>query len=895
MNLTDLYQKIIHQAPMGYACHRIICNEAGVPVDYEFIEVNPAFEGFTGISTEAVTGRRISEVLPAVLTDSFDWVGFYGKVALGGEPERFEQYSESLDHWYSVNVFSPEPGYFVTLFSDISAIKSGARELEISEKRYRAVVDTAPVCVLVADMETMMITHANPLIEVMFGYSAEEALGMSVLALHPESQHPLVLKEFEAIVQGSSTQTVDLPCIRKDGTTFYVTISAVCTDIDGRSSVVGFVRDITDRRLIEDAVKAERDIFIGGPIVVFQWQYGTTWELEYVSRNAEKVLGYTPAYFLEESGRYSALIHPEDIQVFRDRFDSLENSEMAFTELEYRLKFADDIYRWVYYYAVPRRGSDGAISQYQGYLMDMTEIYNVREALNRQLDNERLISEVSGSLVSLSPGNLVEKVNKVLERIGLFYKADRSYIFQLTTDGQTISNTFEWCGVGVEPQKPMLQNVQIVHYPWWSRQLLHGRIISISDASMLPDEATPERLFFLSTGINAVLCLPMMRNEVCMGFIGFDVVKGPRDWTAEEISTLSILNNIISDALNRFMSDQEILHLSYHDKLTGLYNRRFFEEELKRLDTPRQLPLSVIIGDVNGLKITNDVFGHLVGDKLLMAIAGIFTESCREGDVIARWGGDEFVILLPQTPPATVGEICRRIQLGASQEMDLPVQVSVSLGYATKTHENQLMEQVLNSAEDWMYRRKLMESRSFRSAMVKSLISTLAEKSFETIGHTERMGGLSALIGRGMGLSDEELETLNLLAMIHDIGKVAISEEILTKPGPLNGEEWAEVRRHSEIGYRIAQSTAELGQMADLILGHHERWDGAGYPNGLAGESIPKLSRIVAVVDAYDVMTHSRPYREAVTPQEALAEIRRCAGTQFDPRVVAALEKALQV
>lgn len=331
---------------------------------------------------------------------------------------------------------------------------------------------------------------------------------------------------------------------------------------------------------------------------------------------------------------------------------------------------------------------------------------------------------------------------------------------------------------------------------------------------------------------------------------------------------------------------EKILYLSYHDALTGLYNRRFFEEEMNRLDTKRQLPLALIMGDVNGLKMVNDVFGHKAGDELLIKGARVLKECCRREDIVARWGGDEFVILLPQTGLKEVELICERIKNFAEKEEHSPLPVSIALGYAVKEREEENIWQVLKEAEDWMYRHKLLQSKSFRNSIIASLQATLYERSMETEGHGLRLKELSQKTGSVLGLSSLEQDELALFAVLHDIGKVAIKESILTKPGPLTEEEWQEMKKHPEIGYRIAQATPELNRIAEYILSHHERWDGKGYPRGLKGEEIPLLSRILAVVDAYDAMTTDRLYRKALKKEEAVEELLRQAGIQFDPHIV---------
>jgi len=343
------------------------------------------------------------------------------------------------------------------------------------------------------------------------------------------------------------------------------------------------------------------------------------------------------------------------------------------------------------------------------------------------------------------------------------------------------------------------------------------------------------------------------------------------------------------DITSKKQAEEELTYQSQHDYLTGLYNRRYYETELKRLDTESQLPLSLITGDINGLKLINDAFGHAEGDRLIIESARIIESCCRPGDILARTGGDEFGIIMPKTDCAAALEVLQNIQ-AALENFDAEnnngmYKHSVSLGCATKEKMEEEIEYLLKTAEEHMYQRKLLEANSAHSAIVSSIKATMFEKSHETEKHAERLVALSKAIGIALNLSQVELDKLELLATLHDIGKVGIRDYILTKPGKLSESEWAEMRRHPEIGYRIAMTSPELVPVAVGILCHHEWWNGRGYPQGLSGESIPLLSRIIAVVDAYDAMTNDRPYRKAMEPAAAIEIIRKNAGTQFDPQI----------
>lgn len=340
---------------------------------------------------------------------------------------------------------------------------------------------------------------------------------------------------------------------------------------------------------------------------------------------------------------------------------------------------------------------------------------------------------------------------------------------------------------------------------------------------------------------------------------------------------------IISDITKSKKAEEQLQYKTFHDELTGLYNRAYFNEEIKRYDNKRQLPLSIIMGDVNGLKIANDSFGHKEGDKLLKRIAQIIKKSCRQEDLVVRIGGDEFVVLLPQTSKEETEEIYARIKDACQKAKKGPIETSIALGIATKKEITDDFEKVLKSAEDKMYQNKVHESKSVHNTIIDSLETMLRETTNETLEHSQRLRDLAVGLGKELDLSPHELDVLASLANLHDLGKIAISKDILQKPGSLNDKEWEEIKRHPEAGYKIAKSSPKLNDVAEGIYCHHERWDGDGYPQGLKGEEIPLLARIITIVDAYDVMTNSRPYKEPMRKEDALEEIERCSGSQFDP------------
>jgi len=351
----------------------------------------------------------------------------------------------------------------------------------------------------------------------------------------------------------------------------------------------------------------------------------------------------------------------------------------------------------------------------------------------------------------------------------------------------------------------------------------------------------------------------------------------------------------VKNAIELMKKTEGVSYLSYHDVLTGLYNRRFYEEEINRMNTEKNLPISIIMGDINGLKLVNDAFGHAKGDKLLKVAAATIQGMCRMDDIVARWGGDEFIILLPNTKKAEAAEIVKRIKDLYSQKQVKGIDGSISFGWDTKGNVDEDIIKVLKNAEDYMYRNKTLEQESVRSNMINAIITTLHEKNPREERHSNRVSEICQKIGSVLGLSEIEVHKLKVGGLLHDIGKIAIEEGILNKPGKLTAQEWDEIKRHPEIGYRILSSSHEMLDVTECILSHHEKWDGTGYPKGLKGEEIPRIARIIGLADSYDAMTSERSYRKALSEEVVLREIRENAGIHFDPEIARIfVEKVLE-
>lgn len=347
----------------------------------------------------------------------------------------------------------------------------------------------------------------------------------------------------------------------------------------------------------------------------------------------------------------------------------------------------------------------------------------------------------------------------------------------------------------------------------------------------------------------------------------------------KEIRKSEIDNKILFSRAGESMINYDFIK----DRLTGLYTKEYFEAELYRLDTERQLPISIIIGDLNGLKLINDAFGHHMGDEALKAIGKIMKDTFRKEDIVSRFRGDEFVVLLPITTEETALSIIERLKLALDGNPLEFLKLSMSFGTASKNDYEEDIWATMKFAEEHMYFNKILESKEAKCSMIEYIQNKLDKVSFETKEHCKRLEYYSFLLAEQVGLSEIDKEKLRLLCEYHDIGKAGVPNYILNKKDPLKDDEWKQVKRHNEIGYHIMKASGESLEIDELILMHHERWDGKGYLGLLKGDEIPIVVRIFSIAEAFEAMVNHRPYKGKLSTEEALKEIEDKASRQFDP------------
>lgn len=704
-----------------------------------------------------------------------------------------------------------------------------------SEAKYRGIFNTVRDALLVYDRD-YIIVEANPAACHTYGYTVKEFVGMTARDIvHPDYYY-LVEKSREEILQNGyfHAESIDL---RKDGSAFHVEVTAAAILVGGKEHVLVIARDISQRKQVEDALRKSEEkmaaLFASMTemVVIHKLVYdGQGKPVNYLITDCNRAYTAITGISKEEAvGRLATEVYREEEAPYL-----VEYSRVATTGQPFYFETYFSPMDKHFYISVVSPGKDS----FATVTTDITPVKKAEEALRRAEAKYRTLVNNSQSI-----------------------------IYTLTLDGTVTFVSPSWKSLlGHEPQA--IRGTKFIHF--------------------MHQEDRSAWLDCLKKTEKAGTVQPGVEYRV---YHRDGSIRWHRSVIAPVLDNYQYLSQFVGNALDITEMRtyvEKLQYLSMHDALTGLYNRAYFNEEMRRMEASREYPVTIISADLDGLKLINDNLGHARGDELIQKGAKLLKQSLRKTDILARLGGDEFAIILPSTDNQTGIGIMERIShlVDKHNKENLGLPVSISLGLATSGDRSISLEKTLKTADDYMYQDKLDRKEIIRERIVDWFLAALDERDYMAEGHGERIAGLCMLMGEELGLGHPQLNNLLLLALMHDLGKVAVPDEILFKKGPLTEKEWEIIKQHTEKGYYIARLSPELEEIAELILKHHEHWDGGGYPQGLKGESIPLECRIFAVADAFEVMTSHRPYREAKSVEEALAELKEKSGTQFEPGLV---------
>ncbi len=730
------------------------------------------------------------------------------------------------------------------------------------------------------------------------GRSCGEIVGRDEQSFYPGHVFSRFSEEDANILAQRTIRRFERPVVYPDGAGRTVdTLLVPVYDQEGKAlGILGVSRDVSERRELEEQIRQHnvhlKQVIDSVPNYIYAKDEDDVYLL--MNRAMSAVMGIDPD---DAVGRFEADFNPnrETVSRYHDENRQVIQTKRPLLIPEEQIPKADGTIGWFQTQKIPYQHPQWPKPGVLCVSTEITARKNIEQTLQEKLAFEQSVSMIASSFINMPLGRLDEAVDRALGLCCEHFGVDRAFVFTFSDDGQTMTKRGErypeelapWTPLK-EEWKPQQKTYTVDQMNVWSGPVLAGEVVHVPDLDSLPELTEREKEHYRRIGVQSFLTIPMIREGKTIGFMGFDSIKQKKNWPDEQILLLRIVVDLVAGALSKHETERRLRYLSLHDTLTGLPNRSSFEEQMTRFSDRSHDPVCVLSADIDGLKLVNDTLGHHMGDRLLQAGAGILQTVVRTQDVLARVGGDEFVMLLPQTDERQGSRIMGQIEEEAErynrEHSTLPI--SMSLGISCRLASEEDLKETYRRADDAMYRNKMNKESSGKSYIINALMATLGERDYITEGHGRRLADLTMRIGISMNLDSGRRDNLNLLAQVHDLGKVGIPDDILFKPGPLTDDEWEIMKQHPEKGYRIASSSPDLSGIADLILKHHEKWDGSGYPLGVSGQDIPLECRILAVVDAFDAMTQDRPYAKARTHADACAELHRCSGTQFDPQVV---------
>lgn len=786
----------------------------------------------------------------------------------------------SVANYTTPNMYSENDINSMVFLSKLvaAAIERKITEMEIHQnhEKFVSLFANNPLAAVYLDIEDRVL-DINPRFTELFGYTKKDILGkkMNQFNFYPQG------KKEEG--EGLTKKTFYSPHLKfetirraKDGRDIPVQISSSQMKIKNQiSGVIGLYEDITEKKQAEEEIRQTQErfesLFRSNPLAAIYLDK----EDRVFDANPQftKLFGFTREEMVGKRLAQLNFYPLERIKEGENLTVKAHSSDSLMHETYRRTKEGKDIPVQISTSQVKIKGQvQGFVALYQ----DITE-QKQNETLRQVLYN---ISQAANAPIAIS--QLYRDIHTELKKI---INATNFYIAFMDEEKDVLSFVYysDEQNTNFSPVGLNLKD-SVTHYLIKQQQSLllnynqiHGLVLEKKIKIYGP---LTEKICWLG--------VPLKIEGKTIGAMIVQDYHNPTCYSEKDIKLMEIMASQVATALVRKQNEEKIIYISFHDSLTGLYNRAYFEEELKRMNNPRFHPLSVVMMDVNGLKAINDTFGHSQGDQLLKNLAVILKRNSREVDVLARLGGDEFAIILPNTTGSAAEAFCQRIANDCRQNNFEPLYLNPNISMGIATQEGKLLdyEAILREADQRMYQNKLLNVKSREKYLLDAFLSILSARDIHTEKHSQLMVNIAYKIGQRMGLGPYDLDRLRLLALLHDIGKIGIPENILFKAEPLTEEDWKIIKNHPNIGYRIAKNIPDFSSIANEILYHHERWDGKGYPAGLKEKETPLLSRIIGLVDAFDVMQSVKYYKKPLSREEAMEEIRINAGTQFDPELV---------
>ncbi len=840
----ERFKLLFDKAPLGYQ---------SLDCDGYFRGVNQQWCNILGYSQDEVIGKWFGDFLSPDYRDVFRqrFPLFKEQGYIQSEFEMLHKSGNLLFISFNGKIGYGADGQFEQthcILQDITSQKVAEDALAESEKKYRNIAENVSDVVWQTDLNLKM-WYISPSVEKLLGESAEEHMKRTLEEKFPEQTRIEILsmlqeeleKEKCPAVDKTRSRTIEVQQYKADGSIIWVemSVSFLRDQLGNAIALQGVSRDITKRKLadqaLEESERSKSVLIANLPGMAYRCNYDREWTMQFVSAGSVKLTGYPPESLINNRDlSFAGLIAPEYRDYIWTELERILPRKLPF-EFEYEITTKSGERKWVLEMGEGVYDNENSLEALEGIILDISDRKRAEEQLKQSLERtQSMINDHEAVMLLVEPatGQILE-ANRAATS---FYGFSKNELLKMT-----------------------IQDIFIFD----------------------DDEIAPMRLKALRTG-QKCFTLPhhLKSGEIKM----VDVYSSPIDYGGTKA-----LFSIIFDVTKREEIAQQNEFLAYHDYLTSLYNRRYFEEEFERRISNSEFPIALLLGDIDGFKSFNDTFGHSEGDRIIKEAAGRVSKLINNEDVLARIGGDEFAIIVSGKTEAEIKQYLDMLeqeynnaQEDASEEK-LP---TISWGYGIQRHKDDTVDVLNEEAEAFMYNRKFYSHKSARSKTVDVIMKALFTKSEREEKHSKRVSNLCEIIAQQMHLSQSDIDKVRVAGLLHDLGKIVVDEAVLNKPDKLDAQEWELMKLHPAKGAGILENTVEYRDISDIVLSHHEYYDGTGYPSGLKGEQIPLGSRIIAVADAYDAITNERPYKKAIDAQTAISEIRRCAGKQFDPEIV---------
>lgn len=820
---------------------------------------------------------------------------------------------------------------------DITERKQAEEALQESERRYRELADLLPQTVFEIDMNGILTFINKTGVETFRGAQEDIEQGIAVLDYIASEDRARARDRIPRVIRGEVSGGSEYALIRKDGSRFPAMIFTSPIVREGQCvGARGIIIDLTESKRAEAALRdlerRTREMLQNLDVAALMLDmegnitYCNDYLLERAGWDRDEVMGrswfdtFLPSDIREEArSKFSKACETGQVTAHYESYIQTRHGE------RHLMSWSSTLLRDI----------QGEIVGVANIGEDITERQQTEDRLRYRVRWEGLIASISTRLINLAPDQINSEVIQALKQIGGFAGIDRGCIFTLTDDGRTLSNTQGWCVDGIEPQIHNLQRLPIETFPRWMEKLNNFEVICIPRVADLTAEADNEKELLQAQGIQSVIVVPMVYEGVLKGFLSFGSIAEEKTWAGEDVALLKMTGEIVVSALERGRAEEALKRYADQASILVKISQIIAQAGLGYQSVLNAVAeqIAVWLGDRCTIRLLSEdgqrldpVAFHHVDESKISLMGELYRSSPMRSD--EGFSGRVFqsgeAMLIPNISQEQALSLIKREhrpyvdQIGICSLLVVPLRAQGKVigtiivsrdrpGHPYTEDDKALLQDVADraalaitnarlfeAAERELAERKHAEQELERSlaqlriavqGTTQALTKAAEARDPYTAGHQERTTRIACAIAEAMGLPGEVIEQIKIGGIIHDLGKMSVPAEILSKPSKLNSAEMSLIRTHPQVGYDILKGVEFPWPIAQVLLQHHERWDGSGYPNGLSGEDILLAARILAVADVVEAMASHRPYRPALGIDKALEEISRNSGVLYDPEV----------